>query len=119
MEEIIIENPKKGLVTSIISSILTIASIFCCVMFGIMVKDHFELQATAENFEGLASIGIILVGIIFMIISLICMIISIVFSLFTVLKGNKTFRLIGIILCVVNFLVIIGNAIIFIILKQG
>jgi len=119
VEEIKIENPKKGLIPSIISSILTTASIFCCIMFGIMVKDHFELQASAENFEGLASIGIILVGIIFMIISLICVLISMVFSLFTVLKGNKTFRLIGIILCVVNFLVIIGNTIIFIILKQG
>ena len=87
MEEIRFENPKKGLIPSIISSILTTASIFCCIMFGVMVKDHFELQATAENFEGLGSIGIILVGIIFMLISLICMMISIVFSLFTVLKG--------------------------------
>lgn len=119
MEEIRIEKPKKGLVTSIISSILTIASIFCCVMFGIMVKDHFELQATAEDFEGLASIGIILVGIIFMLISLIAVLVSYVFSLITIIKGNKTFRLIGIILCVVNFLVIIGNTVIFIILKQG
>lgn len=119
MEEIRFENPKKGLIPSIISSILTTASIFCCIMFGVMVKDHFELQATAENFEGLGSIGIILVGIIFMLISLICMMISIVFSLFTVLKGNKTFRLIGIILLVTNFLVIICNTVIFIILKQG
>lgn len=79
MEEIKIENPKKGLIVSIVSSILTTIAIFACIMFGIMVKDHFELQETAENFEGLASIGIILVGIIFMLISLLGVLVSYIF----------------------------------------
>lgn len=119
MEEIKVKNTKKALILSIIASVLTTIAIILCIMFGVMVKEHFELQSTAEDFEGLGSIGIILVGIIFMMSSLIGVVVSYVFSLITVIKGNKTFRLIGVILCIVNFLVIIGNIVIFVILKQG
>lgn len=119
MEEIKNRNPKKGLILSIIASVLTLAAIVCCIMFGVMVKEHFDLQSTAEDFEGLGSIGIILVGIIFMMSSLIGVLCSFVFSIITVIKGSKNFRIIGFILLIVNFLVIIGNIIIFIILKQG
>ena len=51
--------------------------------------------------------------------SLIGVLCSFVFSIITVIKGSKNFRIIGFILLIVNFLVIIGNIIIFIILKQG
>lgn len=119
MEKVKVENPRKGLITSIVSSILTTAGIILCILWGVMVKEHFELQATAEDFEGLGSIGIIIVGLIFAVFSLICVVVSSIFSITTVIRASKQFRLIGIILCVINCIVIIGNIIIFIVLKLG
>ena len=103
MEENKVKSNKKGLILSIIATIFTITAIVLCILWGVMVKEHFELQATAEDFEGLGSIGIILVGLIFAVASLISAIVSLILNVVTIFKTNKPYKLIGIILCIYFF----------------
>ncbi len=119
MEETKIMKIKNGLVAFIIASIFTLCSIICCIYFGIMIKEHFDLQSTAEGWEGLGSIGIVLVGIIFAGFSVISTLLSSLFSVITIIRSKTKIKFIGFILLGLNFIIIITNVILFIVLKQG
>ncbi len=119
MEEKIVIKNKKGLIPCIIACFFTLCAIISCIYFGIMIKEHFDLQASAENFEGLGSIGIILVAVIFAGVSIISSLVSSLFSLITIIKSNNKFRIITIITLGLNLLIIITNVILFIVLRQG
>ena len=62
----------KGIVLGIFSIILTIVALACAVLCVTLVNEHFELQKTAEDFEGLGSIGIIIAFIIYALICDVC-----------------------------------------------
>lgn len=119
MEENIAKKNTKGLVSCIISAVLTLASIICCAYFGFMIKEHFDLQASAEGWEGLGSIGIILVAIIFAGSSIIGTLASTLFSIISIVRAKNKIKLFGIILLVINVLVIIANIVLFVVLKVG
>lgn len=110
-------NKKRGLITTIIAGIGMLAAIVCCILWAYMVKEHFDLQATAEDFEGLASIGIIIVGLIFAIGSMIAVALSAIFSAITIVKGFKTYKIINIVFLGINFVVLFIDILLFFILK--
>lgn len=110
---------KKGLLASILSGIFTLCAIICCIYFGFMIKEHFDLQASAEGWEGLGSIGIILVGIIFAGSSIIATLVSTLFSVIGIIRATNKIKLISIIFLVLNGLLIITNIVLFIVLKLG
>jgi len=117
MEEVKVVNKKRWIVTTIISGILMLAAIFCCIMWAYMINEHFELQATAENFEGLASIGIIIVGIIFVAASIIALVISTIISIITIIKSQKLFKILNIVFVVINAAILIIDVVLFFVLK--
>lgn len=117
MEEVKVVNKKRWIVTTIISGILMLAAIFCCIMWAYMIDEHFELQATAENFEGLASIGIIIVGIIFVAASIIALVISTIISIITIIKAQKLFKILNIVFVAINAAILIIDVVLFFVLK--
>jgi hypothetical protein len=117
MEEIKVVNKKRWLVTTIISGILMLASIICCIMWAYMINEHFELQATAEDFEGLASIGIIIVGLIFAAASIISLVISTIISIVTIIKSKKLFKILNIVFIAINVAILIIDVVLFFVLK--
>ncbi len=117
MEEIKVVNKKRWLVTTIISGIFMLVSIICCIMWAYMINEHFELQATAEDFEGLASIGIIIVGIIFVAASIIALLISTIISIITIKKSQKVFKILNIVFIAINAVVLIIDVVLFFVLK--
>lgn len=117
MEEVKVVNKKRWIVTTIISGILMLAAIFCCIMWAYMINEHFELQANAENFEGLASIGIIIVGIIFVAASIIALVISTIISIITIIKSQKLFKILNIVFVAINAAILIIDVVLFFVLK--
>ena len=115
------ENNKKknGIVAVILASVFSISAIICCIYFGIMIKEHFDLQATAEGWEGLGSIGLVLVGVIFAGSSVISTLLSSLFSVITIIRSKTKIKIIAFILLGLNFIIIVINFILFIVLKQG
>lgn len=112
-----LQKKNKGIVLAIISIILTVIAIYCAIMFGYLISEHFELQKTATDWEGLGSIGIILVGIIYAISSVFCVIVSTLFSIINLYKANNLFKKIALIILILNFLIIIVVVGEFLILK--
>ena len=117
MEEVKVVNKKRWIVTTIISGILMLAAIFCCIMWAYMINEHFELQANAEDFEGLASIGIIIVGIIFVAASIIALVISTIISIITIIKSQKLFKILNIVFVAINAAILIIDVVLFFVLK--
>lgn len=117
MEKVKVVNKKRWIVTTIISGILMLAAIFCCIMWAYMIDEHFELQANAENFEGLASIGIIIVGIIFVVASIIALVISTIISIITIIKSQKLFKILNIVFVTINATILIIDVVLFFVLK--
>lgn len=109
---------KNGKIAVIIALIFTTIAIIFCVYFGIMIKEHFDLQATAEGWEGLGSIGIVLVGLIAALCSILSTLLSTLFSVIAFIRGIKKIKLISVILFILNFIIIITNTILFVVLKQ-
>ena len=108
---------KNGKIAIIVSIIFTVLGIISCIYFGIMIKEHFDLQATAEGWEGLGSIGIVLVGLISACFSVLATLISTLFSVLAFIRVTKNIKLISIILFILNFIILILNVILFIVLK--
>lgn len=119
MEETVVVKNKKGLIFCIISLVFILCAIICCAYFAFMIKEHFELQSSAEGWEGLGSIGLVLLGVIFAGSSIIATLISSLFSVITIIKSTNKLKLIGIILLVLNVVILITNIVLFIVLKLG
>lgn len=119
MEDNVIIKSKKGLISCIIACVFTLCAIICCAYFGFMIKEHFELQASAEGWEGLGSIGIVLIAVIFAGSSIIATLIGTLFSIITIIRSKNKLKVAAIIILGLNLLVIIANIILFIVLKLG
>ena len=117
MEEVKVVNKKRWIVTTIISGILMLVSIFCCIMWAYLINEHFELQATAEDFEGLASIVIIIVGLIFAAASIISLVISTIIRIVTIIKSKKTLKILNIVFIAINAAILIIDVVLFFVLK--
>ena len=118
MENITIEKPKKtgkvSLIFSIALSILAVISLGFTINF---IVEHYILQSTAEGFEGLGSVVLIIFALIFGCLACLLALISIIINVLNIIKRTGKIKLISIILLAINIFVIIANITALLILK--